>query len=139
MKRRKTTKKLRRKQSYKTTRPNNKKVSPHPIYIGPEDRITYVYELDQKGMYIRVDNVSYEIKIDESWYLVSRYDSIHGYLHCHITVSTKNKQEVLYEKPHIIKKGDPKRWLTWAIKDFQTNFFKYRTGFLKRSNIRNVY
>lgn len=112
---------------------------PHHIHLGEFDRITYVYNKDLEGNYTKVVNVSYEILIEQKWQLVSRYDSEHGHLHCHMTVSVKNKSEIALPTSPIIKKGKPKDWLTWAINDIEARFFEYRKGFLKRSGIKDLY
>lgn len=129
----------RRKRNYKSKQIRTSKVSPSPIYLGEIDRITYVYENDMEGNCVKVINVSYEIKVKVKWYLVSRYDSEHGFLHCHMRISTKDTTEVLLNRSSVVKNGSPKDWLTWAIRDFRLNFFKYRKGFLKRSGIDSVY
>lgn len=132
-------KKIKHKIRYKAKPIENKKISPPSFYLGETDRITYVYEIDSSGNCTKVNNVSYEIKIEQKWYLVSRYDSIHGFLHCHMRTSTKDHAEILLDRSSVIKKGHPKDWLTWAIKDFRLNFFEYRKGFLKRSKIAELY
>lgn len=128
-----------REKKYKPKTPPPVKLAPPPIYLGEADRITYVYETDSEGNCTKIDNVSYEIKIEGKWYLVSRYDSVHRFLHCHMTISTKDQTEILLNRSRVIKKGSPKMWLTWAIRDFRVNFFNYRKGFLKRSKISEIY
>ena len=134
-------KKIRRKKIKRSYRkvPETIKVPPHSIYLGEFDRITYVYETDLKGNCTKVINVSYEINIGGKWYLVSRYDSEHDFLHCHMRISTKDSSEIALNASRVIKKGTPKNWLTWAIRDIKKHFFEYRKGFLKRSKIKNLY
>lgn len=124
-------------------KPRERKVEvkslPRHIYLGEFDRITYIYNKDLDGNYTKVVNVSYEIFIDQKWQLVSRYDSEHNHLHCHMTISVKNKSEIALPISRVIKKGKPKDWLTWAIKDIESHFFEYRKGFLKRSKIAELY
>lgn len=103
------------------------------------DRITYVYTVDIKTKQtIEVINVSYEIKIDEKWITIIRYDSSHGYLHKHIRVSLENEQEIT-TRDRVVQKGDHKSWLTWAIDDIQKDFYEYRRLFFKRSKIIDKY
>jgi hypothetical protein len=99
------------------------------------DRLTYVYVIDTKtNKTIEVINVSYEIKIEEDWETIIRFDSSHGYLHKHSRISLVDKKETT-TRDHVKQKGEPKRWLTWAIHDIQNNFFEYRRLFFKRSKI----
>jgi hypothetical protein len=128
---------MRRKQKNRHTKLN--KIFRQSFYIGYSDRITRVYECTPQGEYVKVVNVSYEIMVDNKWHLVSRYDSEHGYLHCHMRTSLKDPTEILLDRSPVIKKGNPKDWLTWAIHDFQKHFFEYRKGFLKRSGTKEIY
>jgi hypothetical protein len=99
------------------------------------DRLTYIYVIDiNTNKTIEVINVSYEIKIDEDWITIIRFDSAHGYLHRHSRISLAVRQETT-TRDSVKRKGDPKRWLTWAIQDIQNNFFEYRRLFFKRSKI----
>ena len=99
------------------------------------DRLIYIYVIDTKtNKTIEVINVSYEIKIEEDWETIIRFDSSHGYLHKHSRVSLADKKETT-TRDSVKQKGDPKRWLTWAIHDIQNNFFEYRRLFFKRSKV----
>jgi hypothetical protein len=99
------------------------------------DRLTYIYVIDTKtNKTIEVVNVSYEIKIEEDWITIIRFDSAHGYLHKHSRISLAVRQETT-TSDSVKQKGDPKRWLTWAIHDIQNNFYEYRRLFFKRSKV----
>ena len=115
----------------------NKTVT-HQFYLSDSDRIIYSYEIDQKGVIQKVVDVSYDININSQWITIVRYDSKHGFLHRHMRVSLDN----LSDTPTTIgvrKRGKPHGWLTWARKDVSKNFLNYRTGFFKRSKIRDLY
>ncbi len=76
------------------------------------DRLTYVYVIDiNTNKTIEVVNVSYEIKIEENWFTILRYDSAHGYLHRHSRVSLDDEKETT-TRESVKQKGDPKHWLT---------------------------
>src|ERR671914_1259701 len=99
------------------------------------DRLIYIYIIDTKtNKTIEVVNVSYEIKIEKDWETIIRFDSAHGYLHKHSRVSLADKKETT-TRDSVKQKGDPKRWLTWAIHDIQNNFIEYRRLFFKRSKL----
>ena len=103
------------------------------------DRLIYIYVIDTKtNKTIEVVNVSYEIKIEENWFTIQRYDSAHGYLHRHSRVSLDDEKETT-TRESVKQKGDPKRWLTWAINDIQNNFFEYRRLFFKRNNVNDSF
>ncbi|KKT67640.1 MAG: hypothetical protein UX25_C0037G0001 [Candidatus Woesebacteria bacterium GW2011_GWC2_45_9] len=108
------------------------------FYLSDSDRIIYSYEIDQKGVIQKVVDVSYDININGKWITIMRYDSKHGFLHRHMRVSLDNPSDT----PTTIgvrKRGKPHSWLTWARKDVSKNFLNYRTGFFKRSKIRDLY
>jgi hypothetical protein len=99
------------------------------------DRLIYIYVIDTNtNKTIEVVNVSYEIKIEEDWITIIRFDSAHGYLHRHNRISLDVRQETT-TRDSVKQKGNPKRWLTWAIHDIQNNFFEYRRLFFKRSKV----
>jgi hypothetical protein len=103
------------------------------------DRLIYIYVIDTKtNKTIEVVNVSYEIKIEGDWQTIIHYDSAHGYLHKHSRVSLDDEKETT-TRESVKRKGDPKRWLTWAIQDIQSNFLEYRRLFFKRSKITDSF
>ncbi len=108
-------------------------------FLSPADRLTYIYIIDTStNTTIEVVNVSYEIKIEGAWQTIIRYDSAHGYLHKHSRVSLADEKETP-TRQNVKQKGDPKRWLTWAIQDIQQNFSEYRRLFFKRSKIVDTF
>ncbi len=99
------------------------------------DRLIYIYIIDTNtNKTIEVVNVSYEVKIEGKWKTIIRYDSAHGYLHKHSRISFADEKETT-TRDRVKQKGDPKRWLTWAIQDIQKNFLEYRRLFFKRSKV----
>jgi hypothetical protein len=103
------------------------------------DRLIYIYVIDTNtNKTIEVVNVSYEIKIEKDWITIIRFDSAHGYLHKHNRISLDVRQETT-TRDSVKQKGDPKRWLTWAIHDIQNNFFEYRRLFFKRSKVNDSF
>jgi hypothetical protein len=103
------------------------------------DRLTYVYQVDITTNTTRaVVNVSYEIHIAGNWQTIIRFDSAHGYLHKHSRISLDDKKETT-TREDVIKTGDPKRWLTWAIQNIQKNFITYRRVFFMRSKMIDTF
>ena len=104
------------------------------IPLAEHDRITYLYKRDRDNTIYEVTNVSYEIRIENVWVTIIRYDSFHGFLHKHILVSLENPTDTPTDVD-IDKQGDHAEWLTWAINDIKKNFSNYKLEFLKRSGI----
>ena len=120
---------------YNISMPKIKAISPKEIFLTDVDRITYLYKRDGKGDIVEVTNVSYDIKIEEEWITIVRYDSSHGILHCHRRVSLINLQDTPTTLG-VIKKGKHENWLTWAIDDIKSRYANYKRGFLRRSKGR---
>jgi hypothetical protein len=97
------------------------------------DKITYLYKIENDA-FLEVTNVSYEIIINNKPKTIVRYDSSHGYLHRHITISLHDDNEILED---IAKQGSHHDWLTRAIEDIKENFFAYRKAFFERSDIED--
>lgn len=108
-------------------------INTHEFNLSEVDKITYTKAINNNKI-VEVVNVSYEIRINDEWITVRRYDSEHGYLHCHMRISLQNPSEIIVPD-QIIKKGTPHDWLTWAINDILKRFPVYRKGFLKRSGL----
>lgn len=102
--------------------------------LSDTDKITYTRGVDSKDTIVEVINVSYEIKINDLWMTIWRYDSEHGYLHCHMRISIQNPSEIA-TTARVIKKGTPHTWFTWAINDILRNYLTYRKGFMNRSKM----
>jgi len=119
-------------------KPKPNKTILHKFYLTEVDRETYCYEVDTKRVIQKVVDVSYDIYVRNQWITIIRYDSKHGYLHRHMRVSLKNSSDTP-TTAGVIKKGKPKTWLSWARRDISNNFLNYRTGFFRRSEIKNLY
>lgn len=104
------------------------------IYLTETDRITYVYAITDNRKIVNVVNVSYDLKVNDKWVTVVRYDSEHGYLHRHDRI--KNSEVEVTTIFGVIKKGDASEWLTWAVNDIIKKNQDYKTGFLKRNKDR---
>lgn len=108
------------------------------IPLTEEDRITYIYKIDQKGIVREVTCVSYEIFINETWITIVYYDSSHdSILHRHVRVSLKNSSDAP-STDGVKKNGSQHRFLTWSIEDIQHNYLMYKKHFLKRSQLKRI-
>lgn len=104
------------------------------IILSEEDKITYIYEMDDQRNYTNVVDVSYEYLFQGEWKTVLRYDSEHGYLHRHRIISLIDKTEV-ETRIGVIKRGGPHEWLTWAIKDIMRTYREDKKGVLRKSKL----
>lgn len=98
------------------------------INLTPEDRIIYIYEKNLKGDITKVVDVSYDSFISNNWVTIIRFDSEHGHLHYHKRISINNL-ELFVSEIGVIKKGTPKKWLTWAINNIKTRYLDYKNNF----------
>lgn len=101
------------------------------ITLTPDDQIIYIYECDENRKTTEVVNVSYQILLDSDWVSIIRFDSEHSYLHGHRRISGVNDVEVVFTAG-VVKKGNPQRWLTWAIQHLKKFYLDYRRSYLKR-------
>lgn len=101
------------------------------IVLTSEDQIVYIYEYDENRKTVEVVNVSYQILINSRWETIIRFDSEHGYLHGHRRISVANDVEVVFTAG-VIKKGNPQRWLTWAVEYLKKTYYDHRRSFLKK-------
>ena len=62
-----------------------------------EDRVSYIYETDNKNNILNIICVSHEINIDDKWITIVRYDSEHGYLHRHTKISIEDITETVFD------------------------------------------
>jgi hypothetical protein len=85
----------------------------------------------RRARHVRIGNkiiefvVQYEIKINNDWYPVVRYDTSHGFAH---KDRLPYKGEVMKER---LPFSDFNSALTFAEKDLKDNWQKYRAHFLK--------
>lgn len=106
----------------------------HEFPLSEIERVKYIYTHDDNQRIINIICVSYDIYINEEWVTIIFYDSEHGFLHRHETISFENRNDIVTEE-RVKKKGQKKDWLTWAITDIQKRSIYYKKLFLKRSNI----
>lgn len=106
----------------------------HEFPLSEIERIKYIYTYDNNQRITNIVCASYDIYINEEWVTIIFYDSEHGFLHRHETISFENRNDMVTEE-QVKKKGQRKDWLTWAIKDIQKRSIYYKKLFLKRSNI----
>lgn len=106
----------------------------HGFPLSENERITYVYSRNKRNRVTNIISVIYDLFIEGEWVTVIYYDSEHGSLHRHETISFQDRRDIVTEE-NVKKKGTKERWLTWAIKDIQKRSNYYKKLFLKRSNI----
>lgn len=99
-----------------------------------EDRITIIYQINNNEEITEVVNVSYEIYIKERWVTILRYDSEHGFLHRHMRILISDDQEIR-TRMGVIRRGNPHKWLTWAIDDLHKTYLDHKRGFVKRNKL----
>lgn len=109
-----------------------------PLNINDSDRVTYYWKLE--GKTYKEINITYEIKIRDTWETIIRYDDHGGagLFHKHIRISLEDKSEVL-TADNVKRKGGKKELLNWAIQDIKKNYLLYRKKFLKASGIKLLY
>lgn len=110
------------------------KLTKHNFSLSDNERITYVYSRNKRNRITEITSVIYGLFIQGEWITVIYYDSAHGSLHRHETISFEDRRDIT-TKENVKKKGTRERWLTWAIKDIQKRNKYYKKLFLKRSNI----
>lgn len=108
----------------------------HEYPLSETERTRYTYTRNKQNKITNIVCVSYDLYIKDEWVTVIYYDSEHGSLHRHETISLKDRNEVVTEE-NVKKKGSKETWLTWAIKDIQTRYLYYRKLFLTRSNFNS--
>lgn len=106
----------------------------HDFALSETERIRYIYTRNFKNKITNIVSVTYDIFIKNEWVTVIYYDSEHGFLHRHETISFQNRSDIATEE-NVKKKGDREIWLTWAIKDILQKSIYYKKLFLKRSNL----
>lgn len=110
------------------------KLTKHNFSLSDNERIIYVYSRNKRNRITEIISVIYDLFIQGGWITVIYYDSAHGSLHRHETISFEDRRDITTEE-NVKKKGTRERWLTWAIKDIQKRNRYYKKLFLKRSNI----
>lgn len=101
------------------------------IALTEEDQVVYIYERGENKNVTEVVNVSYQVLINDEWITIVRFDSEHGYLHCHKRISFEDKSEIVFTANYIPQKGTPQRWLTWSIQHLKERYLNYKRKFIK--------
>lgn len=110
-----------------------------PLNIAQTDRISFSVLRNDKNDLRKIENISYEINIDNSLEWIVRYDDHGGTgsLHRHIRISLKDNRSV--ESTDGIRRYKNKNYeLTWACNDIKKNYLRFRKNFLKHSGL-NLY
>ncbi len=110
----------------------NTKSGDFPLNTAGGDRISFSVLKNEKNNIRKIENVSFEISINNSWEWVVRYDDHggRGSLHRHIRISLKDESNI--ESLSGIKKYKNKDFeLTWIINDIKRNYMLFRKNFLK--------
>lgn len=107
-----------------------------PLNKAQADRISFSVLRNEKNNIRKIENISYEINIDDDWVWVVRYDDHGGTgsLHRHIRISLKDDSNV--ESTIGIKKYKNKDYeLTWVCNDIKRNYLIFRKQFRKNSGL----
>lgn len=107
-----------------------------PLNIAKYDRISFSVLINKRREIRKIENVSYDIFIEDRWVNVMRYDDHGGVglLHKHIKVALNDEREIR-SSGGVKKSPNKQTQFRWAFKDIQKNYLNYRTKFLKNSNI----
>lgn len=107
-----------------------------PLNIAQTDKISFSVLKNEKNNIRKIENVSFEININNHWEWVVRYDDHggSGSLHRHIRISLKDDSSI--ESLSGIKKYKNKDFeLTWIIDDIKRNYMVFRKNFLKEEGL----
>lgn len=107
-----------------------------PLNIINTDRISFSVLRNEKNKLRKIENISYEIAIEDHWEWIVRYDDHggNGLLHYHFRISLKNDRAV--ESTAGIKKYKNKdHELTWVCKDIKRKYLVYRSKLLKKMKL----
>ena len=110
-----------------------------PLNISQSDKISFSVLRNEKNKIRIIENISYEIYVENRWECIVRYDDHGGLglLHKHFKISLNDNREI--ESYSGIKKyKDKDHELTWVIKDIKRNYLTFRERFLKNSGV-NLY
>ena len=107
----------------------------HEFSLSETERVKYIYTHDDNQKITNIVCVSYDIYINKEWITIIFYDSEHGFLHRHETISLENRNDVITEE-QVKKRGQKKDWLTWAIKDIKKRYIYYKKLFFKKCNTK---
>lgn len=100
------------------------------------DRISFSVLRNVKNHLRKIENISYEIFINDKWEWLVRYDDHGGLgsLHRHLRISLADDSNV--ESADRIKKYKNKNFeLTWVIEEIKRDYLMRRSKFLKNSGL----
>ena len=103
-----------------------------PLNIALQDRISFSVLRNENNHIKKIENISYEININDKWEWVVRYDDHGGtgLLHRHYRVNLK--EDRIIESAAGIRKYKNKDYeLTWVCNDIKRNHMIFRKKFLE--------
>lgn len=107
-----------------------------PLNKAQTDRISFSVLRNEKNNLRKIENISYEINIEDRWEWVVRYDDHGGTgsLHRHFRISLKD-DSVIESSAGIRKYKNKDYELAWVCNDIRRNYLIYRSKFLKSSGL----
>lgn len=107
-----------------------------PLNIARSDRISFSVLKNEKHQTRKIENISYEININDNWEWVVRYDDHGGtgQLHRHYRISLKDNRQI-DSTAHLKKFKNKDNELTWVCKDIKINYLIFRSKFLKNNRL----
>lgn len=93
------------------------------------DRVSIAFEIEKPSFKVRNFRVLYEIKLENNWYWIIRYDGWHNFFHKHIRLSSEEEKQQMIPQTHI---RDYNKAVGWAKQDINKKWQKYRNQFINR-------
>lgn len=106
------------------------------LNIAQTDKISFSVLRNEKNRIIKIENISYEIAIENRWEWIVRYDDHGGKgpLHRHIRISLQDEKSI--ESTGGIRKYRNKdHELTWVCNEIKRNHQIFRSKFLKNMGL----
>lgn len=107
-----------------------------PLNVAKSDRISFSVLINEKRNIRKIENISYDILIENEWVWIIRFDDHGGVglLHKHTKITLNDERDI--ESYEGVKKSKSKRkQFNWAFKDIKRNYLIYRSKFLKNSEL----
>ena len=107
-----------------------------PLNRAQSDRISFSVLRNKDNKIRKIENISYEIKVEDRWEWIVRYDDHagKGLLHRHFRVSLRDNREI--ESTAGIKRYKNKDYeLPWVCNDIRRNYLMFRSKFLKNNSL----
>ena len=107
-----------------------------PLNIIKTDRISFSVLRNENNNLRKIENISYEINIKNSWEWIVRYDDHggKGYLHRHHRLSLEDNSDII-SIADIKKYKNKDHELTWVCKDIKRKYLVYRSRLLKKMKL----